>query len=110
MSSIIRDLPTVYMHPTADGMAFSMPGDPGPVSIYLRVEIDAISRDNWAISDIWMLDEESAYNQTGVWRKDETVTRLEGQFKDYAINFIRSQHEDFLQDRVDLEIVPEVAV
>ena len=109
MTSIIRDMEELYMHPQGDGMAFSRDDDPKTVPVYLRVEIDAASRRNWTISDVWMLEEESAFNDSGVWRKDEVATKLEGDFKFYAINFIRSQHEDFLQDRVDLEVIPEPA-
>jgi len=108
MTSIIRDLEEIYMHPSASEMVFSGPDDPQTVPVYLRVEIDAISRSNWHIEDVYMLEEESSYNRDGVMRADEVPTKLQGEFKAYAINFILSQYEEDLQERVDLEIIPPV--
>ena len=104
MTSIIKDIETVYMYPTANEMEFSQDGDPQIVPIYLRVEIDANTRDDWHISEIYMLEEESSYSRDGIIRADESMVCLKGEFKAYAINFIRSMKGEFLQNAVNLEI------
>ena len=104
MTSIIKDIETVYMYPTANEMEFSQDGDPQIVPIYLRVEIDANTCDDWHISEIYMLEEESSYSRDGIIRADESMVCLTGEFKAYAINFIRSMKGEFLQNAVNLEI------
>ncbi len=97
------DFDEVWMHPTEFGMMFSEPGYHEVVPTHLRVFITATSREDWFIEEVQMI---TSIFERGDTRSREVIYTLEGQMKDLAITWLQSAHGDYLQDKVDLNVLP----
>ena len=102
MTSFTKDFDEIGMYPTINGMTFCRDGDPEMALIDLRVTIEAESRNDWRIEDVAMMTTEFAAG-----RKREISVFLEGDFLQGAKSFLYEERKEDLQDKVDLEMLPD---
>jgi len=110
MTAIIKDIEPVWLHPTADGMAFSTGGDEEVAEVYLRVIIEASDREEWGIDEIQMITFSTEFYKSETetqTRSREFVHVLEGEFSSQAMSYLYRIHGDTLQDAVNLEILED---
>lgn len=108
MTAIIKDFDEIWLHPTPEGMAFSSGADEQVASVYVRVIVDARSREDWEIEEVHMITFGFERDENGNRsRSKEYVNVLEGKFLRQAQAFFSgpNQYSDLLQDAVNLEIL-----
>ncbi len=107
MSTFTIDFDQLWMMPTATGMRLTEREFFHPY--HFRLEIDASSRDDWKIGDIYMVDEEIISQTPTGCRTKEHLVKLEGSWAAECKQFFyhTAAFESRIQDKVDYECIPE---
>ena len=100
------DFEELWLHPTPKGWKLSKQGQEEVAPIHLRVVIDAVSRDEWHISEIYAVNTQIVSQTKEGCRTKEYINALEGSCFDDARDFLCEvdEHYSRLEDRVFYEI------
>lgn len=106
MTTITVDFDTVYRTTTKTGWQWTTSEIFEPY--HMRVEIEATARDDWNITQVWLIDR-GPVKAPETNRYPFVLVPLEGKCLDEAVEFIRSSELLWsdLQEKVNFIIIPD---